>query len=147
MTVIHAVRTAFTSLVAAQLPTVEVVAYPLVAAEQPDELIWVDGSESTFDWRSLGGAPNNRIETVALDVIVRVYREDASQQVAAAAAVDRCEQLLAAVETAVVSDTTPYRISGTVSFARVASWKVKPLSEPPGWSATGTLRLEAKQRP
>lgn len=143
MTVLSATRLALASVISTALPTVEVSAFPLGENEPPQECIYLDGSECRFEWRSLGNASKNRTEDISIEIVVHVFRESGSHRTSAAAALARCESLLASIETAVVSDPAgPFTVGGNVrAGARIGEWSVRPIPRASGWAAEARARL------
>lgn len=148
MTVLHDVRLALARLLAAELRSATVSAYP-IAGTLPDDVVYVNRARSRFRWRSLGDQTTDRAEYLLVDVVVRCYRAGATDPDAPGEAVDACEALLAEIEDAVVADGG--QVGGTVSFARISRWKVYPAltpsASPTGWEAVGRARLKARNYP
>ena len=142
MTVLSATRLALASLLDSALD-VDVVAFPPGETQAGRECVYLDGSECRFEWRSLGNASKNRTEDISIEIVVSVYREAPSYPTAAAAALARCESLLASIETAVVTDAAgPFTVGGNVKAgARIGEWSVRSYQRESGCSAEARARL------
>lgn len=148
MTVLTATRLALADLIAAQLPTVQVSAFPCGETQDPRECVHLEGSESRFEWRSIGNDPKNRTEDIEIEIVVHAYREAPDHRTAAAEALARCEELLAEVEAAVVTDPAgAFTVGGNVTHARISGWTVRPVPREAGWAAEGRARLTARNHP
>ena len=144
MTVIHDVRLALARLLAAEIRTATVSAYP-IAGTLPDDVVYLERARSRFRWRALGDPTTDRCEYLLLDVIVRCHRTGVEDPDAPGEAVDACEALLAQIEDAVVADGG--QVGGTISFARISRWKVIPRVDETGWVATARARLKGRNYP
>lgn len=148
MTVLSDTRLAFAALLTTALPTVQVRAFPCGENQDPRECVHLDGSESRFEWRSIGAAARNRTEDIAIEVVIHTYREGPDQRTAGAAAIARCEELLELVETAVVADPAgAFTVGGTVTMARISAWTVRPVPREKGWACEGRATLTANNIP
>lgn len=147
MTVLNDCRLALAALIAASVDTT-VSAFPFGENEPAADSIHIATTDCRFEWRSIGSAATNRTEDITVEVVFRAYREGPSQTTAAADALNRVEDLLAAVETAIQADPAgPFTIGGTVTHARVSEWSVRPVPRESGWAAEGRARLTATNYP
>lgn len=112
------------------------------------ECAWVSKQSSRFEWRSLGSTSaqhrRNRTETLTAEVRVHVYREGPNQVQNGANALARLEAILNELEVAVDGDQS---FGDVVAFGRVAEVTAELLPRDAGWTAVGTLRIEAQNYP
>jgi hypothetical protein len=149
MTVLPEFRTALVSAVRAALPGLQVLERWPAENEAEIDSVYVERNNRTFEWRSIGrGLPawrRNRTETLTVELRVRAYREAARQADAAEAAEARMEQLVAAIEDAVVIDP---HVAETVSAAQVVAitdQRLEPRQS--GWACSCLVVVEATNHP
>lgn len=148
MTVQADVRTALLAAIETQLPTVQVSSVDPGEDRRLKESIWVERSESEFEWRSLGRpathGTRNRTELVRVELRVHVYRESDSQTVAATAAQERADELLAEIEEAIEAD---FSLASTATHALVTRWSTTPVPLDKAWAVDGRVTVEATNHP
>lgn len=148
MTVLSAARVALGSLIATELPTVRVQAFPCGEDTPLEECVHLGDCESEFEWRCIGSTARNRFEDVSIQVVVHAYRTAPDQRDAASAALLRCEELLASVETAIVEDPAgPFTLGGVLTNGKVTSWTVRSVPREKGWTAQATARVTGRSYP
>lgn len=133
-------KTAF----AAQLPGVQIKAVPPGENAALRESVWIQKLSSTFDWRSLGHSPSNRIESLQCITRVRVYREGSNQTDVAEVAIARCEEILGKLEDAIETD---FSLGNIVTFGLAQTVAVELVPQTGGWVADGTFTLQSKNYP
>lgn len=148
MTVLSAARVALGALIAAELPLVQVQAFPCGEDAALKECVHLADCESEFDWRCIGSAAKNRWEDVSIQVVVHAYREAPDQRDAASAALLRVEVLLASVETAIVEDSAgAFTLGGVLTNGKVSSWNIRSVPRDSGWTAQATARVTGRSYP
>lgn len=148
MSVASTTRLALAALFTTQITDVQVSAFPLAEDTATKEAIHLGNTRSTFEWRSIGRAAKNRTEDLEIDIHVHVFREGPRSPDAAAAAIARCEALLASIETAIVTDAGgAFTVGGTISQARISEWDIRPVPRDTGWSCQATARLTGRSYP
>lgn len=111
--------------------------------------LWVNELEVEAGWRSFGQSVRShrtRSESIRVVLAGLVYRESYQQLDAAAAAVARLEEIVAAVETGIEADAD-LSLSGAVSWTLMHKIVIKKQPAESGWIAMTQIDLKCESRP
>lgn len=150
MTLIAEVRSGLVTAISAELDDgVSVSQFSLGEDTPLREAIWVERVESVFEWRSLGrpathGA-RNRTEELTIDLRAQVYREGPRQSDAGQVALDRMDELLAAIEQAYV--TTGFVLNTAATHGKPSRWSVESQPREKGWLVDARVSTETVHHP
>jgi hypothetical protein len=136
---------AFLELAQAQLQDIEIFPGPPAGPAPERQVLWIEESESEYEWRTLGVHPGNRSEATKLTVHLAVYRQAESHRAAQAAARAAAAEFEEQIEQHVLGDTCD--LGGVVTDARVSKATRTWTADADGWTRHVVLEITANNYP